>query len=561
MFPASTKAGGMSFAFPDVCKVPTPAGPVPTPFPNIAQLPMADGSKCSTKVKIQNMQIFTAKSEIPLSNGDEAGTAGGVVSGVNMNKMKPTMFKPMVQVEGNPIVTQMCTAGQNGTSPNAPRRLHSRAQSSGGHHRRLSRLASPFPTRCQLGILSLFMFRSRLRSRSRVGLLAPSLGASLLLACAHDPGPLPVCIAELAEEDALELKTRNLSPEAWWTSLLPGYDRSRGEVERPVVDCSGETVRWTETREACVELDPLEKSLPPAPLSPQDITLSYANDDRMLVWLVTERYAGGEGSGPVAIIEWRKHGIAVRGLGTLRAASRGASLRLEAIGEHTVLLAEGKRCSPTDPDDCWRSIRILPLVGTRFQSGKVRSADGSCLGPLRFDKSRSVDLPHDQSGWIRRFELSTRLEFLDEELLVHESVSVSEIDPEEPEGTPRPFRTIEETRILKWRGKNFQSDRPSLWIRVLTDFASVDKALEPGERVPADADDYERPEVLRARSEGASEKDGESGKAKKKKAKKKPEVPKLDVPEAPAPEVPTPAAPEAPAPAVPEAPAPPASGS
>ena len=30
-------SGGMSIVFPDVCKVPTGAGPIPIPFPNIGQ--------------------------------------------------------------------------------------------------------------------------------------------------------------------------------------------------------------------------------------------------------------------------------------------------------------------------------------------------------------------------------------------------------------------------------------------------------------------------------------------------------------------------------------------
>jgi hypothetical protein len=120
MFPASTTGGGMSMAFPDVCKVPSPAGPIPTPFPNVAQLTMANPGTCSTKVKIMNMPVFVQKSQIPLSSGDEPGVAGGVVSGVFINTMKPMMAKPKVQVEGSPIVTQMCTAGQNGASPNAP---------------------------------------------------------------------------------------------------------------------------------------------------------------------------------------------------------------------------------------------------------------------------------------------------------------------------------------------------------------------------------------------------------------------------------------------------------
>jgi hypothetical protein len=36
MFPASSKGGGQSLGFPDVCKTPVLGVPVPVPFPNIA---------------------------------------------------------------------------------------------------------------------------------------------------------------------------------------------------------------------------------------------------------------------------------------------------------------------------------------------------------------------------------------------------------------------------------------------------------------------------------------------------------------------------------------------
>ena len=45
MFPASTNGGGQCFAFPDTCKTPTPGGPVPIPYPNIA---MVNQASCSS---------------------------------------------------------------------------------------------------------------------------------------------------------------------------------------------------------------------------------------------------------------------------------------------------------------------------------------------------------------------------------------------------------------------------------------------------------------------------------------------------------------------------------
>lgn len=117
---ATTKAGGTTFAFPNVCKVPTPAGPVPTPFPSIGQIAAADASTCSLKVTIENQPCLHVASEIPMTQGDEAGTAGGVVSGTFGGPCKRTMGSAKVMIEGNPAVRVLMSIASNGTSANAP---------------------------------------------------------------------------------------------------------------------------------------------------------------------------------------------------------------------------------------------------------------------------------------------------------------------------------------------------------------------------------------------------------------------------------------------------------
>jgi hypothetical protein len=103
MFPASSKGGGMCMGFPDVCKVPAPPAPfVPVPFPNMSQC--ASASKESQKVKIENMGVLTKESEMSMSNGDEPGTLGGMVSGVNMNKVTYKKGTSKVKAEGKDIV-------------------------------------------------------------------------------------------------------------------------------------------------------------------------------------------------------------------------------------------------------------------------------------------------------------------------------------------------------------------------------------------------------------------------------------------------------------------------
>jgi hypothetical protein len=118
MLPGATKGGGTCFGMPDVCKTPSPAGPVPVPYPNTGQLNQA--TKTAKKVYFVGKLVVTIKSEIPQTQGDEAGTAGGVVSGKNMDKVTFKKGSGKVMIEGNPCVTLTGLTGQNGSNANLP---------------------------------------------------------------------------------------------------------------------------------------------------------------------------------------------------------------------------------------------------------------------------------------------------------------------------------------------------------------------------------------------------------------------------------------------------------
>ena len=121
MSPLCTKSGGQLLAFPDVCKVPAPpAPPVPVPFPNVAMCAQADGSTCTSKVKVVNKPALTVASEIPMTQGDEAGVAGGVSSGTNMDKAVFKQGVSKVKFEGDAVVTLLKSTAHNGSSANAP---------------------------------------------------------------------------------------------------------------------------------------------------------------------------------------------------------------------------------------------------------------------------------------------------------------------------------------------------------------------------------------------------------------------------------------------------------
>jgi|UniRef100_UPI000D391302 hypothetical protein len=108
---AVTLAGGQCLAMPDICEVPTPGGPVPTPFPNIGLPSMGDSP--TTKVLVSGMPALTKASKIPLTNGDEVGAAGGVASKKIQGEVEFIAGSAKVKFEGQAAVRLSTPTRQN----------------------------------------------------------------------------------------------------------------------------------------------------------------------------------------------------------------------------------------------------------------------------------------------------------------------------------------------------------------------------------------------------------------------------------------------------------------
>ncbi len=117
---ASTKEAGQLMGVPDVCNVPSPVGPIPTPFPNMGMCNQARGDTVSMVVKICMKEALTKKTEIPQSSGDEAGSAGGIISGMIKGPVKFTSCSTKVKFEGQYAVYLGCQSAHNGNSANCP---------------------------------------------------------------------------------------------------------------------------------------------------------------------------------------------------------------------------------------------------------------------------------------------------------------------------------------------------------------------------------------------------------------------------------------------------------
>jgi hypothetical protein len=113
-------SNGIATAFPDVCKTPSPAGPIPIPYPNIAM--SSDTDQGSQSVTMDGNPIMLKGSVFKTSTGDEAGSAGGgVVSNTTKGKAEFVNYSFDVMVEGKNVPRLADLMLQNKmSSPNTP---------------------------------------------------------------------------------------------------------------------------------------------------------------------------------------------------------------------------------------------------------------------------------------------------------------------------------------------------------------------------------------------------------------------------------------------------------
>lgn len=111
---ANTQLMGMDTGFPDVCLTPTPAGPVPIPYPNIAMGPM--GVPAAYNVLFMCAPAHNMGTSVVMTNGDNVGVNMGVASGTVMGPSRHLTASFTVLVGALPATKLTSVALQNSTN-------------------------------------------------------------------------------------------------------------------------------------------------------------------------------------------------------------------------------------------------------------------------------------------------------------------------------------------------------------------------------------------------------------------------------------------------------------
>ena len=113
MFALTLQGGTCMSTPPDVCKTPSPTGTTPVPYVNVFQCSRVTPNTACSKVFIAGSPALHVKSQSAISNGDEAGNMGGVVSSKFIGKGEFIKGSVKVTLEGKAAVSQGATTKHN----------------------------------------------------------------------------------------------------------------------------------------------------------------------------------------------------------------------------------------------------------------------------------------------------------------------------------------------------------------------------------------------------------------------------------------------------------------
>lgn len=300
---------------------------------------------------------------------------------------------------------------------------------------------------------------------------------------------MALCASEVEGGEAVETQSNEVPPDVWFALILKSYNAKTKEPARPARDCTNKPlVVEDEQALACIKHDAV--ALPPRPLDGEkDLEITALDEGTALVWVRTDYFENGDALGPIAIAEYRKNGLAIRALGALRANPNRVRMRLEPMGEGTVLVVESMVCpDAADATKCARVMRIVPREGDRFVERPLfDEKTNTCLGAATFPLSRVEEIKRDD-GTIRRFELARKFSFVEGAVTVDEQVTIRDIDPAEPDAPPTVFRKAQKERALKLDGTGLKTTEP-LWEAMLAEHGSVQvKADKPAAPAAGEAE-------------------------------------------------------------------------
>ena len=200
--------------------------------------------------------------------------------------------------------------------------------------------------------------------------------------------PVPICVKRLPRASTPGAVV-SLTPEEYWSLLLPSYDVGARTVDPTALDCSG--------RQSLARLSPPDTKR--IRVDPEKIVLAAGADGMKLVWLESHPLSEGVFEGLMAIIRQRESYMEVYAVGIHRGLPGGTRFTLQRMGPRLVVEAVQETCNGQGGDRRCNSSTSVYLMTTgalrhaaNFPIEQVaRTPGGDDYGPVEYRFTASAE--------------------------------------------------------------------------------------------------------------------------------------------------------------------------
>jgi hypothetical protein len=199
--------------------------------------------------------------------------------------------------------------------------------------------------------------------------------------------PVPICVKRLPRASQPGVVV-SLTPEEYWSLLLPSYNRNDKTIDPSAPDCSG--------RLSIESLSP--QGTTSLPVDPERITLAPGADGLKIVWLPSHPLAEGRFEGLLALVRQRESYMEVYAVGIHRGRPPGMRFTLQRMGRRLVVEGIQEDCQGDGEARRCRAATSVYLMATGAlrsaaaypiqQAAQAKAKDGS---PLEYRFSASAD--------------------------------------------------------------------------------------------------------------------------------------------------------------------------
>jgi hypothetical protein len=277
-----------------------------------------------------------------------------------------------------------------------------------------------------------------------VGGCAGAVGSSKSEDRARRTIPIPICLKSLPRHASPGVVS-TLTPEDYWSLVLPSYDAEAGTVDPNASDCAGRPLLQAPE---LAEAEGLRTTLA---VKPDAYTVAKGPDGFQVVWLRSHKFSDGTYAGPIALLRAKEAYAEAYAIGLFRGAPATAHFGYERLGPEILVTAADEGCAGVAAGQGCESNVMLYLA----RDGSLRPAGKVPLDRIRYGSAPSV------SGTVQ-FRLTAAPKYKEKSVVATEQLVLRDSGQNEIRRA-----TLDRTWKLDPDGK-LLSDVDSLWTEVAT---------------------------------------------------------------------------------------------